>query len=472
MYRNLFRLAVQNIRSRRMRSWLTILGVLIGVTAVTARLSIGTGVQVAVVKQFEAIGYDIVLIVPEGARATANRLTALPGAAATPAGGTFSPEALTGSTSGAEPAGAGTRNSLPGGGRAGAAPSIDVARLLEQVPELAEAGTLGLQVAAVKGSSESGYLRVVTPTTKLLDAFPSVLPGFKIARGSSFTDSGADQVVVGARAAATLGVEPGDTVTIAGRPFLVVGVLTSTGPAALGNGQRQPAISGQRVAREVGAASGTGIAAFRNLANTADALVVLGERAQAVWPSANAVTVTVARVKAEASVSAAVDDVRLAIAQQGASGTPISVQEIADQIQGTLGMIETVLASIAAVALLVGSLGLMNTMYTAVLERTREIGVLKAIGARDGQVMALFMMDSGLMGLIGGILGLGIGAALSLVAARLFGRAVGVGGFFPIFSVGLVAGVLGLSFVVGGLSGAWPAWRAARLNPVEALTSE
>lgn len=471
MYRNLLKLALQSIGSRRMRSWLTILGVLIGVTAVTALLSIGTGVQVAVVKQFEAIGYDIVLVVPEGARAAASRL-ATPSAAAAPTGGAFSPEALTGGDSTGQASGTtGPRSEAASGSRSGSS-AIDVARLQQQVPDLAEAATLGLQVAAVRGPGGSGYLRVLTPMAGLLSAFPSVLPGFAVAQGTSFTDPAADQVVVGARAAATLGVVPGESVTIAGRAFLVVGVLAQNGASGEKANPNAPANSEQRAVRGLGTSGGTGMAAFRNLANTADALVVLGERAREVWPSSNPVVITVARVKPGASVGEAIDSVRRAVAEQGASGTPVSVQEVADQIRGTLGMIETVLASIAAVALLVGSVGLMNTMYTAVLERTREIGILKAIGARDGQVMALFVMDSGLMGLIGGILGLLIGAALSVVATRAFERALGIGGFAPIFSAGLVCGVLGLSFVLGGLSGAWPAWRAARLSPVEALTSE
>jgi putative ABC transport system permease protein len=135
-------------------------------------------------------------------------------------------------------------------------------------------------------------------------------------------------------------------------------------------------------------------------------------------------------------------------------------------------MIETVLASIAAVALIVGGVGLMNTMYTSVLERTREIGILKAVGARDGQVMGLFLVDSGLMGLIGGVLGLVLGGVLSVFGTRLLGPALGVGSFQPVFGATLILGVLVASFVIGSLSGAWPAWRASRLNPVEALAAE
>jgi len=114
----------------------------------------------------------------------------------------------------------------------------------------------------------------------------------------------------------------------------------------------------------------------------------------------------------------------------------------------------------------------MNTMYTAVLERTREIGILKSVGARDGQVMTLFLVDSGLMGLIGGVLGLILGSTLSLLGSRLLGPSLGVGSFTPIIDGWLVSGVLVFSFVLGALSGVWPAWRASRLNPVDALAAE
>ncbi|MCX6096814.1 MAG: ABC transporter permease, partial [Candidatus Bipolaricaulota bacterium] len=119
-----------------------------------------------------------------------------------------------------------------------------------------------------------------------------------------------------------------------------------------------------------------------------------------------------------------------------------------------------------------GAVGMMNTMYTAVLERTREIGILKSIGAKDRQVLGLFLIDSGLMGLIGGILGLLSGAGLSFIGTSLLGRLMAVTTFSPAFTPGLVLGVVGFSFVLGALAGAWPAWHAARLDPVEALAAE
>jgi putative ABC transport system permease protein len=135
-------------------------------------------------------------------------------------------------------------------------------------------------------------------------------------------------------------------------------------------------------------------------------------------------------------------------------------------------MVRTVLASIAAIALVVGAVGMMNTMYTSVLERRREIGVLKSIGAKDRQVLGLFLIDSGLMGLIGGLLGLAIGVGLSYIGTSFLAKLMFVTSFSPAFTPGLFLGVVSLSFVLGSLAGAWPAWHAARLDPVKALSAE
>jgi len=152
--------------------------------------------------------------------------------------------------------------------------------------------------------------------------------------------------------------------------------------------------------------------------------------------------------------------------------TPISTQALADNVQRTLGMVKTVLASIAAISLLVGTVGMMNTMYTAVLERIREIGILKSVGAKDRQVLGIFLIDSGLMGFAGGILGIAIGVGASFVGTLALGRLLGVTSFAPVFVPWLLLGVAALSFVLGSLAGAWPAWHASRIDPVEALRSQ
>lgn len=500
---HLIKLAINNIRSRRTRSWLTILGVLIGVTAVVSLLSIGTGVEQAVLQQFKDIGYDIIVITSGGAgRAFAggpmgaagfDGPPGMRGAPTSPTGSSFAPgemgqagtapgTATTGRTfsPGQIGASSNTTSSSPSSTPAAqtstlAESVVDTTALLKAVSGLVEAGSLGTRVVSVDGPSASGFLRVTTPSLSFLTAFPSILGGFKIASGTTFTNTTENEVVIGARSAGSLGVNVGNAVTVDGNEFTVVGILapsktTSAESSTAANGTRNGTT--RAVTSTVGGISGGASLLARGMTNTDDSLFVLQERAVLLWSSQAANSFTIVRMATGAKVDQVMTSISAELATQGVEATPVSVQQIAASIQGTLGMIETVLASIAAVALIVGGIGLMNTMYTSVLERTREIGILKAVGARDGQVMALFLIDSGLMGLIGGVLGLLLGGVLSFFGTRLLGPALGVGSFQPVFGATLIVGVLVASFVIGALSGAWPAWRASRLNPVEALAAE
>ncbi len=472
---HLVKLAINNIRSRRTRSWLTILGVLIGVTAVVSLLSIGTGVEQAVLQQFKDIGYDIIVITPNTGLGQASATMGGPGfagqsattSAAPPSGRTFSPDQI----------GTASVPTSPSSGPAATvtAAAVDTQALLKAVTGLVDAGNLGTRVASVEGPSASGFLRVTTPSLSFLAAFPSILGGFTIANGTTFTNTTENEVVIGARSARTLGIGIGDVITIDGSEFAVIGILASSrsvsaeSSAATGRRRNGTARAGAGTVGGVG--TGASLLA-RGMTNTDDSLFVLRERAVSLWISQAGSSFTIVRMATGAKVDQVMTSISAELTAQGVLATPVSVQQIAANIQGTLGMIETVLASIAAVALVVGGIGLMNTMYTSVLERTREIGILKAVGARDGQVMALFLVDSGLMGLIGGVLGLVLGGLLSFFGTRLLGPALGVGSFQPVFGTTLIVGVLVASFVIGALSVAWPAWRASRLNPVEALAAE
>lgn len=111
-------------------------------------------------------------------------------------------------------------------------------------------------------------------------------------------------------------------------------------------------------------------------------------------------------------------------------------------------------------------------MYTAVLERTREIGVMKAVGARNSQILLIFLLESGLMGLVGGALGTAIGALLNFAAVTAAKAALGAGVLEYGITWWLVLGALGFSFLVGMVSGLLPARAAAKLDPVEALRYE
>ncbi|UCF10588.1 MAG: ABC transporter permease, partial [Candidatus Bipolaricaulota bacterium] len=412
---------------------------------VVALISIGTGVQQAVLQQFEDIGYDVVLVVPRSGFAAFDP-SRTAGFGRT--GGQFDPSQIMSRMSASS-----------------SSSGVDTDRLLEQVPQLEEAGNLTTRILAVESDAVGGFLRVTSPSASFLEAFSPILGGFVLEQGTGLEDANAREVVIGSRSAESLEVTVGDTVVIGNARFEVVGILA---PAAESS-QDNPL---DALGASQGGAGDAASLLLRGLSNTDDTLFVLEEQASRLGEGSDSYSTTVTRVRTGASVTEAQRAIEAALEEQGTSGTAVSVEEIADSIQGTLGMVETVLASIAAVALIVGAVGLMNTMYTAVLERTREIGVLKAVGARDGQVLLLFVIDSGLMGLIGGVLGLGVGTLFSVFGTRLLGPVLGVAGFAPVFTATLVFGVLLLSFLLGGLAGVWPAWRASRLDPVEALSSE
>ncbi|MBI4151072.1 ABC transporter permease, partial [Candidatus Woesearchaeota archaeon] len=136
------------------------------------------------------------------------------------------------------------------------------------------------------------------------------------------------------------------------------------------------------------------------------------------------------------------------------------------------GIIQVVLVGIAAISLIVGGIGIMNTMYTAVLERTSEIGVMKAIGARNRDVLTLFIIESGVLGLVGGLIGVMIGSAMSKSVELVAGAAFGSPLIRAVFPLSLLIGALVFSTFIGVASGVLPAYQASHLPPVEALRYE
>ena len=145
--------------------------------------------------------------------------------------------------------------------------------------------------------------------------------------------------------------------------------------------------------------------------------------------------------------------------------------ELLNSFQNILAIITSFLGGVAAISLLVGAIGIANTMYTSVLERTKEIGVMKAIGARNSDIMWIFMIESGLLGLVGGIVGALMGLGGAMLAANLANQALGNDLFIVSVDYVLLFGAVGFSFFVGIISGVLPAIQASKLNVVEALRS-
>jgi len=416
------RLAWRGIRRRQVRSWLTVLGIVIGVTAVVALIAIGRGMQNSVKQQFEAIGYDTIIVIPSGA-------------AGKPEGQMLLMQQM-------------MMQRL--GGQSETA-SLNL-QTLERLPQVAQVGYLRTETAVVKSPAMQGFLRVTGLSPGITEKFNSYFDGFLLAEGRKFQEGDRFVMILGDQAATDLGVSLGDELVIEGQSFQVIGILVPTE----GRG---------------------GGFTFRNLDN---ALFVPIGALEALYGGEGQVSMALVRAAEGAEVAKVAQLVKVVLAQQGTPAGTITAEEISERIGGVLGTIQVTLAAIAAISLLVGGIGVMNTMYTSVLERTREIGVLKAVGAKRKHILSLFLIESGLLGLIGGVIGVLLGAAVSGLAGRFMGRAlafgplgsVSGGSLVPSLSPGLIVGALALSFLLGALSGAFPARQAARLRPVEALRYE
>ncbi len=149
-----------------------------------------------------------------------------------------------------------------------------------------------------------------------------------------------------------------------------------------------------------------------------------------------------------------------------------SPEQLAAAFGTILTVVQVVLIGIAAISLFVGGIGIMNTMFTAVLQRTKEIGLFKAVGATNEQILGLFLIESGLYGIIGGVIGIIVGLGVAKIAEGVIGYFIGPAFFVLKLNGWLLLGAVLFSFMVGCVSGIAPARRASKLNPIESLRYE
>jgi putative ABC transport system permease protein len=324
---------------------------------------------------------------------------------------------------------------VPAGGLGEPRPAKLELSVLKNVAGVKSVVAVRREILPVKSPTVPGFLNVVGIRS---EGAQELFGGLEIASGKLFALD-RDEVVLGDGAARDLNATVGESVTIQDRPFRVVGILKRTG-----NDQDDHALY-------------LSLEKLEELTNEKGFISLAFVRAEpTVDPTALAQEIQ--RVLRESVTE------RDFVVQ--------SSKQLREIINGVLIVLRWTLGAIAGISLLVGGIGLTNTMLMAILERTHEIGVLRAIGAQRAHIVALFLIESSLLGLLGGLGGLILGGAIAQSVALAIQQFLRTDLFSIAFDGALIGGSLSFSLVLGALAGAWPAWRAAQLSPIEALRYE
>jgi putative ABC transport system permease protein len=396
-----FQIALRSLRSNRMRSALTTLGIVIGVSAVIVLVGLGNGIKAGFNEQFGALGNQIQVAKVNG--------------------------------------------SVPGGGAAkdlkdsdvtalrnpNVAPDIGAVTPMLGGSELVEVNQQQFR-AAVQGST-ADYLTVVDR---------------ELVAGSMFTAeqarSNARVVVLAPNAVATLfggnaGEAIGKDVRISRSTFEVIGVVK-------GNGQQDDA-----------------------------AIMPLGAARAYLVGGNDTVTQIIVQAASVPQVPAALAEVNKVLDSRHSIRDPAkrdfnatALQSLLDQANQFLTFLTLFTVAVAAISLIVGGIGVANIMLVSVTERTREIGIRKAIGARSSAILKQFLIESTMLAAMGGVVGIVIGTAITIAASVII-PAVAPDFGAPTVSPWAIVISFGVSLLIGLIAGGFPANRAARLQPIEAL---
>jgi putative ABC transport system permease protein len=409
-WRETLEIALKSLAANKLRTLLTALGIIIGVAAVVALMAIGNGSTATITANITANG--------------ANLLTVRSGA----------------SSSG------GVRGAV-GGAQTLTTADAEALADVQNVPDASlvspEYSSNGQLVAGSYNTNAS-----------IVGAEPAymVVHNISLVEGEFITDSDGSSMsnvaVLGANVATTLfpdGDALGQSIRINGQKFTVVGVLAAKGGSGFGStddGVIVPLSTAQRK--------------------------LFGGRA--IKGGAALLSSIAVQAKDADSVTAALDEVTQTLRDQhslAADGTEddfsvINQQDILASVASTTQTLTLFLGAIAAISLLVGGIGIMNIMLVSVRERTREIGLRKAIGAREGDIMTQFMIEALTISLVGALIGLTLGVLIAVV--------VNVTGLMTaVPSLGAAALAVGFAMTIGLIFGIAPARSAARLDPIDAL---
>jgi len=401
MVKEYFQIAIKNLRTRSLRSLLTILGVVIGVFLVVALLSLSRGIENAILTQIRTMGENVLMVMPGGAD---DLMTAMMG------GMMLTNENIR------------------------AIEKTEGVDLVVPILWRAETARHGGETKTVFlfGYPREGGQKF------LIDNM-----GFHLTQGS-WPRAGGREVIVGPLVPAEIfpGMKVGDEIVIEGRRYRVAGVLRS-----LGNRQDDSMVAlDLEHLRQI-----TGI---REGAHFASVSIQEGLSPDDV----------------RANIMAELEESQKRARGRGDTPpfTVFTREQVSDMVSSIMLMLQLLIFSVAFIAVLVGAIGITNTMYTSVRDRTKEIGVMKAVGAKNSDITKVFLIESGIIGLIGGMGGVVLGIGLAKLV-ELYLRINPIVPLEVIISPLLVLLVLAFSFLIGCVSGFFPARRAAKLSPVDAL---
>ena len=202
-------------------------------------------------------------------------------------------------------------------------------------------------------------------------------------------------------------------------------------------------------------------------------VIVPIDAAKEIFSNTNEVSMIFVDAKDDANVDEVADNIKDELKDyRGVEDFKVqSFGDILETATKILSLINYLFIGIAAISLVVGGIGIMNIMLMTVMERTKEIGVMKATGATNKTVLILFLGEAAVVGLVGGLIGFLLGFGGSVITANIIGNMVGIT-MKIIFSPAIFLGSIGFSVIVGVVSGVYPAMRASKLDPVEALRYE
>lgn len=400
-------IALRNLRNRSKRTWLTMIGIFIGIAAVVALISLGQGLEDAIFEEFSAVGGDKVLVRGKSAG--------------------FGP---------------------PGFQESGKVTEDDI-KIIKRVNGVLEASGQVFQAANIEFNDEATTQFIVSLPDD--DAFDMVAEfnTYEVTSGRMLKKNDRGKVLIGENfiSQEIFRKRPrlGNKIQVNDHTYEIVGILKKTGDPG---------------------------------ADKAVVAMIDDVREIVDEPESEDLNYLVARISPNVDPEAVVEPMRRALRRdrgQKEGKEDFEVETAANLVasfQNIFSMVQLVLVGIACISLIVGGIGIMNTMYTSVLERTKEIGIMKAIGARNSDVLSIFLIESGLLGMAGGVIGVLIGMGLSMGVEYVGKAVVGTELLRASFPWYLIVGALLFSFLIGTLSGVFPARQASHLKPVDALRYE